>query len=168
MPISEKMERAMEKLQKTVGTETRGENQGEGKVRPRIDWRGADLRGVNLQDVNLEGADMRAVDARGVNFSRSNLRYADFRGAQVQQANFQRANLYGAKMQGIEAQMADFRGADLRQTNMSGAYMDGAMMPSLSTVKEELELVLFGGKRPELKQEAKTNEKTKEKGGIER
>jgi uncharacterized protein YjbI with pentapeptide repeats len=164
MPISEKVDRAMEKLRKTAGSETRGEDQGEGKSRPRIDWRGADLRGVNLQDVNLEGADMRAVDARGVNFSRSNLRYADFRGAQVQQANFQRANLYGCKMQGIEAQMADFRGADMRQTNMSGAYIDGAIMPSVSTVKEELELALFGRKRPEVKHD----EKTKEKGGIER
>ncbi len=36
--------------------------------------------------------------------------------------------------------------------------------PTMSTVKAGLEKALFGGKRPEVKQESKTNEK----GGIER
>ena len=71
---------------------------------PRIDWRGADLRGANLSGMDLEGVDFRASDLRGVNFSGSMLRNADFRGAQIQGANFQNANLFGAKMQGVEAE----------------------------------------------------------------
>ena len=45
---------------------------------PRIDWRGADLRGANLSGMDLEGGDFRASDLRGVNFSGSMLRNADF------------------------------------------------------------------------------------------
>ncbi len=96
----------------------------------RVNWRGADLRGVNMAGVNLESADLRATDLSGANFTAANLRYADLRGATLQGTNFQNANLYGAKMQGIEAYQADFRGADLRLANLAGAYhLDGAMMP---------------------------------------
>ena len=63
----------------------------------RINWEGADLRGVNMAGVNLEGADLWASDLRGTNFTGTNLRYADLRGASVDGANFQNASLYGAK-----------------------------------------------------------------------
>jgi hypothetical protein len=42
--------------------------------------------------------------------------------------------------------MAGFRGSDLRHSSMFGACLDGAMVLSVSRVKEELELALFGGK----------------------
>ncbi len=45
----------------------------------RIDWRGADLRGVSMTGISLEHADLRACDLRGVNFTGSSLRYADLR-----------------------------------------------------------------------------------------
>jgi hypothetical protein len=95
----------------------------------RINWKGADLRGVNMAGVNMENADLRATDLKGANFTGTNLRYADFRGASVQGANFQNADLYGARMQGVEAAHADFRGADMRLVNLGGAYLDGAMLP---------------------------------------
>jgi hypothetical protein len=95
----------------------------------RVSMVGADLRGVNLQDVNLEHADLRASDIRGVNFSGRNLRYADLRGAIAHGANFQGASLYGAKMQGMEAFGADLRHSDLRQANLGGIYLEGAMLP---------------------------------------
>ena len=97
----------------------------------RINWKGADLRGVNMAGVNLEGADLRASDLRGTNFTGTNLRYADLRG-RLQGANFQNASLYGARMQGVEAAQADFRGADMRLANLGGAYLEGAMMPTLA------------------------------------
>ena len=105
-------------------------------VKPGVDWRGADLRGVNMAGVTLQHADLRATSLAGVNFTGSDLSYADFRGANVQGAVFQNASLYGAKMQGITAQQADFRGADLRQANLGGAYLEGAMLPA--TDKERL------------------------------
>jgi uncharacterized protein YjbI with pentapeptide repeats len=102
----------------------------EKKSRPApVDWRGADLRRVNMAGISLEQADLRACDLRGVNFTGSSLRYADLRGARLQGASFQNASLYGAKMQGAEAQQTDFRGADLRQANLGGAYLEGAVMP---------------------------------------
>lgn len=102
---------------------------------PRIDWRAADLRGVNMAGVCLDHADMRAADLRGVNFAGCDLRYADLRGAHLEGATFQNANLYGAKLQGAEAFRVDFRGADLRQANLAGAYLEGAMMPPLTAAK---------------------------------
>jgi hypothetical protein len=99
---------------------------------PRVDWRGADLRESNMAGINLEHADLRAGDLRDVNFSGSNLRYADFRGSDVSGANFQNANLYGAKMQGVVADGTDFRKSDLRRANFGGAYLEKAMMPTLT------------------------------------
>ncbi len=94
----------------------------------RVDWRCADLRGVNMTGMNLQYADLRAADLRGCNFTGSDLSYADFRGSRLDGAIFQNATLYGAKMQGAEAFQADFRNADLRQVNFGGAYLEGAMM----------------------------------------
>jgi hypothetical protein len=96
---------------------------------PRVDWRGADLRNVNMAGVLLEAADLRASDLSGSNFTSANLRYADLRGAKLTGTNFQNANLYGAKMQGVEAHHADFRGANLQLANFGGAYLEGAILP---------------------------------------
>ena len=96
-------------------------------VPARIDWRGANLRGANLNHMVLDYADMRGADLRDVNFTHSSLRYADFRGANIQGANFQYASLYAAKMQGVEANNADFRNADLRMVNWGGAYVQGSL-----------------------------------------
>jgi uncharacterized protein YjbI with pentapeptide repeats len=116
---------------------------------PGVDWRGADMRNVNMSGINLEGADLRAADLSGANFTGSNLRYADFRGARLQGTNFQNASLYGAKMQGVEA----------HQANLGGAYLDGAMLPppvaekqarpspgELATMKQPLQQERSGGK----------------------
>lgn len=100
--------------------------------RRHIDWKGANLRGQSLTEMNLEGADFRAADCREVDFTGSNLRYADFRGAMLHNASFYKASLYGAKMQGAEAFGVDFRGADLRQTNLNGAYLEGVMWPAIT------------------------------------
>ena len=54
--------------------------------RPGVDWRGADLRGVNMAGVTLQYADLRATNLAGVNFTGSDLSYADLRGANVQGA----------------------------------------------------------------------------------
>lgn len=91
----------------------------------RIDWRGADMRNVNMSGLSLEGVDMRASDCSGSNFSNTNLRYADFRGAILNGTNFQNANLYGAKMQGVEAHQADFRGANVQLANSAAPISMG-------------------------------------------
>jgi uncharacterized protein YjbI with pentapeptide repeats len=98
--------------------------------RPHVDWRSANLSGVNFSGVPLRNADFRAANLSGCNFSGCDMSYADFRGANVQGANFQNSILYGAKMQGVAAQQADFRNADMRQCNLGGAYTEGAMLPA--------------------------------------
>jgi hypothetical protein len=102
---------------------------------PRIDWRGADLRGVTLPS-NMDYADLRACDLRGVDMSHRSFRYCDLRGAMMQGANCQHASFYGAKMQGVEAANADLRYSDLRMANLAGAYMQGARMPEPTAVQQ--------------------------------
>jgi uncharacterized protein YjbI with pentapeptide repeats len=113
----------------------RAERSANGDAEPRLDvasrinWRGADLRGVNLTFVNLEGADLRGCNLRGCELSDKSFRFADLRGAEVQGGNFQNSSFYGAKMQGIEAHRANFRGCDLREANLGGAYLERAVLP---------------------------------------
>lgn len=117
-------------------------------TKPRLDWRGSDLRQMILAGLDLEGADLRGCDLRGANLSGVNLRYADLRGTMADDANFQNACLYGAKMQGIDARRADFRGADMRQANLAGAYIEGAMLAHLNTVTSRLFPVNDGVSNP--------------------
>lgn len=61
----------------------------------------ADLRGANLQLVNLQGADLR-------------------------KANLMDANLKGTELNGANLMEADLKGADLRGTDLRGADLKGA------------------------------------------
>ena len=128
----------------------------------RIDWRGANLRGVSMAGINLEGADLRACDMTGASFTGSNLRYADLRGATLHGTNFQNASLYGAKMQGVEANQADFRGADLRQVNFGGAYLEGSIMPPPDRLPSPSEIAK--DKQPHRAEPDQSRENAKEKG----
>jgi hypothetical protein len=127
-----KKETGKSQSEKAPEPESREPARGQQTPSPaRVIMVGADLRGVNFQDVNLEHADLRASDISGVSFSGRNLRYIDLRGATAHGTSFQGASLYGAKMQGLEAFGADFRNSDMRQANLGGIYLEGAMMPPL-------------------------------------
>ncbi|EDB5291244.1 pentapeptide repeat-containing protein, partial [Salmonella enterica subsp. enterica serovar Corvallis] len=75
--------------------------------------RGADLRGANLCDANLRGANLRGADLRGANLCGANLRGADLRGANLCGANLCDANLCGANLCGANLCDANLCGADL-------------------------------------------------------
>ncbi|EIJ1162917.1 pentapeptide repeat-containing protein [Salmonella enterica] len=85
---------------------------------------GADLRGANLFDANLFDADLRGADLRGANLFDADLRGADLRGANLFDANLCGANLFGA----------DLRGANLFDANLFDADLCGADLPDLTFV----------------------------------
>ncbi|ENE5675404.1 pentapeptide repeat-containing protein [Salmonella enterica subsp. enterica serovar Chester] len=84
----------------------------------------ADLRGADLCDANLCGANLRGADLYGANLCGANLRGANLCGA-----NLRGADLYGANLCG-----ANLRGANLRGANLCGANLRGADLPDLTFV----------------------------------
>jgi hypothetical protein len=70
----------------------------------------------------------------------------------------------------IESQSADpaVHALSIRIAKRCVWIIQAVLREEARGLKAGLEKALFGGKRPEVKQESKTSEKTKEKGGIER
>jgi len=61
-----------------------------------INFYNADLRGADLLDANLRGADLRNADLKQAILLDANLRGADLRGADLYHANLINANIKGA------------------------------------------------------------------------
>ena len=94
---------------------------------------GAYLRGANLRDAYLSGADLSGAYLSGANLRDADLRGADLRGANLRGAylsgaDLRGADLSGANLSGANLSGANLRGADLRGANLSGAYLSGAYL----------------------------------------
>jgi uncharacterized protein YjbI with pentapeptide repeats len=87
----------------------------------------ADLRGAQLRNVNLEGADFRWADCRAADFSGANLSKTDFRHADLRGANFTGAICIGASFVNARMDGVNMTGVDLR-----GAVMDYAQMTGMN------------------------------------
>ncbi|MBI3395674.1 MAG: pentapeptide repeat-containing protein [Spirochaetia bacterium] len=91
-----------------------------GRALARLESQGH-LRGENLSQVVLEGADLHGVDLSGANLT----------GAYLQNCNLTGANLKGARLRGAYLnnavlEHADLRNADIRWAKLTGAKVDGA------------------------------------------
>ena len=115
----------------------------------RLDLSGATLKGVQLQMLDLEFADLSGVLAGSADFSRSNLRHsnmtranlvdgdlsdascegADFSGARLRGAKLGRTNLRGADLSGANLMDAFLPNADLTGAKLQGADLTGAYLP---------------------------------------
>jgi hypothetical protein len=104
--------------------------------RRRFEWRECDMRGMTIQDMDLEGADMRASDVSGCNFVRCNLRYVDWRGAKMHGTIFENSDMYGSKMQGVDMFHTIFHNTGMRQVVMSGSYVREVLRDTMDAVKE--------------------------------
>ncbi|WP_207206950.1 pentapeptide repeat-containing protein [Nocardioides ganghwensis] len=78
---------------------------------------------VNLDDLDLPGADLRDVYLRGCSMTRANLRGANLAGAVL--GRLDDADLTGANLSG--ARLSDTRGANLSDTVLTGVRFDGAL-----------------------------------------
>jgi pentapeptide repeat protein len=86
------------------------------KLRPPhlIDLSGADLRRVNLEGAQLQGANLSSVYGECANFDGADLRDADFGYSDFKMAGLDGADLRGAWIGGAKFQWAELRKADLR------------------------------------------------------
>jgi Pentapeptide repeats (8 copies) len=96
-----------------------------------IDMEGVDLSGANLRfatfsSVHFHAANLRNIDARNAKFIDSNLAGARLENANLAAADFTKANLRDANLRGADARRARFFGADLRDADLSAARLDGA------------------------------------------
>ena len=85
-------------------------------------------RGVNLDNTNWKGEDLK-----GVAFQQSVVRSANFEGADLRTTSFfdadlANSNFKDAKMQEVNLEMADLTGADLTGADLTNAYMTGAIV----------------------------------------
>jgi hypothetical protein len=142
------LERAMEAGANLREANLRGANLCE------ADLSGADLRGANLCEADLSGADLREANLREANLSRAKLRWANLSVVDLRWANLSKANLVGANLCGASLYGASLSGADLREANLGGANLRGAKLSwahlrvanlreaDLSSIREDLYAVL--------------------------
>jgi len=85
-------------------------------------------RGVNLDNTNWAGEDLKGVAfqqsvVRSANFEKAQLRTASFFDADLSNSNFKEAD-----MSEVNLEMADLTGADLTGADLTNAYMTGAVV----------------------------------------
>ena len=94
------------------------------------DLYGADLRGADLSDADLRGADLRDAD-----LSDADLRGADLRDADLSDADLSDADLRDANLRDADLSDADLRDANLRDADLSDANLSDANHVKLSIAK---------------------------------
>ncbi|WP_198022303.1 pentapeptide repeat-containing protein [Candidatus Odyssella acanthamoebae] len=77
---------------------------------------------------NLHGADLKDLNLKNINFSGANLKEVDFSRTNLKGANFSRANLAGAICEDAEMSKANFFRANLKGANFTGANLNGAKL----------------------------------------
>ncbi len=97
----------------------------------KINLRGADLQKLNLSFMNLWGADLRNANLKnaklvGANISWADLRGADLEGADLRYAFLRESNLKGANLRYTMLRKACFYRADLTNVDIKGANTKGA------------------------------------------
>ena len=110
-------------------------------VRP--DLRGANLAGVDLTGLNLNGAVLRDADLRGANLANVSLLSADLSGANLADADLTDgqmayARLCGANLTNARLSRGALQGADLSDANMVGATLLGANLDRASLERADL------------------------------
>ncbi|MFI7679120.1 pentapeptide repeat-containing protein [Actinophytocola sp. NPDC049390] len=100
------------------------------------DLHGADLRDAYLVQTDLAGADLAGADLRGADLAQADLRGADLTGAVLTGADLVQADLTGVDARGaefgeVDLSQADLRHADLRDADLRGADLTQALVDDL-------------------------------------
>ncbi len=81
----------------------------------------ADLGGANLRGANLERVDLVESNLWEADLVEADLRNATLEGAHLWEASLERANFWGANLEGANLRDANLEGANLRGTDLRGA-----------------------------------------------
>ena len=101
------------------------------------------LRGADLREAHLIGADLRGADLQGADLRDANLEGADLTGARLMQADLRGANLTNADLSDV-----DLRQADLRSALVINAYAPGVNTAGMRYAGADLlgsNLIIGGG-----------------------
>ncbi len=111
-------------------------------AQPGVNWRNcrmsglqslkSDLQNANLDSANLSGANLFASNLSGaslmyIDLSMANLSYVNFSRAQMKGGNLRHADLSYADFAGADLSYADFSGANLQDVKLEGARLDNAI-----------------------------------------
>lgn len=99
----------------------------------KIDLPGADLSGLNLDEVDLNLANLKGVNLSGSSLQRANLQGAILQGANLSGADLTGANLDWADMGLSTLSGADLTGASMQMTILIRARFKGTTMPDGTT-----------------------------------
>ena len=94
----------------------------------RRDFRGLDLRGVDLWNANLKQCDFSGVDFTGANLSRTALADCDFTGAKLTGVNLYMAVAFNTKFISCDLSGAYFNSAVLSSAIFIGADLSGTFL----------------------------------------
>jgi uncharacterized protein YjbI with pentapeptide repeats len=103
-----------------------------------INLSGADLRGANLIEEDLSNAKLARADLTATYLSGANLRGADLLGAYLSEANLFGTNLLGANLSGANLRGADLLLANLIRTNLTGANLSNANLFGVNLLGADL------------------------------
>ena len=87
-----------------------------------------DLRGANLNGMDLQRANLSQADLRGAQCVQTNLRNANLSGANLQGANMLAASLEGAVLHEVNFTASNLRAANLRRTDLRGVNFRAAVL----------------------------------------
>jgi hypothetical protein len=90
--------------------------------------KGAELSFANLQGVNLQRAKLEGAKLSGANLEGAKLLFANLQVADLNLANLQKAKLRNSNLQGADLSEAELQGAGLVGAKLEGAYLWGAKL----------------------------------------
>ncbi len=91
-----------------------------------VDLRRAILADADFSEADLNGASLEGADLRNSNFQGACLRDADLRFARLHRANLQQADLSGVRLKGANLWQAKLRGVDLTHVQVDAAQLSAA------------------------------------------
>ena len=97
-----------------------------------VNLEGVDLKWANLVQTNLEGANLGRADLRWTYLEESNLRKVNLYKADLGEAGLERANLEGATLVDAFLCDADLEGASLNEAELGGADLYGAYLKGVN------------------------------------
>jgi uncharacterized protein YjbI with pentapeptide repeats len=108
-------------------------------------FRFANLDCANLRNASLKGTNFRRASLKGANLSYANLECATLLGASLKGANLHRAILKGANLERALLLDADLNGADLRHALLKGANLERSLLCDTDLRSADLHYANFNG-----------------------
>ena len=90
-------------------------------------FKGNDLKGVDLRYANLIGADLSNTNLSGANLIKANLSEANLINANLSEADLIYANLSGANLDGVDLSNTDLTGVNLSGVDLSNKDLTGTI-----------------------------------------